>query len=78
MNRYKDALQVQNACNLCGVAQAFAKMCKDVLEETKSTAAVAEDPAIMLFLDKMWDMIERPSFSTIHNVYDKCEELKNG
>ena len=77
MNRFKDAIQVQDACNLCGVAQAFVKICKEVLHETSQTDAVRRDPAVILFMDKMWDMVHRPDFDDFHVAYNKCEELQD-
>ena len=76
MNRFKDAIQVQDACNLCGVAQAFARICKEVLHEKVGTDAVRRDPAVILFMDKMWDMVGRPEFDDYHKAHNKCEELQ--
>jgi hypothetical protein len=77
-NRFKTALDIQDACNLTAVAGIFHKMCLEVLEETHSTAAVAKDPAILWMLDKMCDLIGRPDSDKMskayHICYDKAEK----
>ena len=49
----QDALDVQNACNLCGVAQAFAKVMLDLGEHTNGTDARNRHPVAILWADKI-------------------------
>jgi len=48
-----EALQVQNASNLCGVAQSFAKAMIDLGEHCKGTDDRNKHPIAILWLDKM-------------------------
>lgn len=73
-NRFKTALEIQDACNLTAVAGVFHKMCLEVLEETHSTAAVAHDSAILWMLDKMCDLTGRPEFAEMDRAYLICHE----
>ncbi len=54
---YADAVQVQNACNLCGVAQSFAAALVDVYEEARrlglGTDYVNRHPIARLYADKI-------------------------
>jgi hypothetical protein len=50
---FKEALQVQNACNLCGVAQSFARAMRDLMELRESTSDVNMHPIVTLWIDKM-------------------------
>ena len=71
-NRFKTALEIQDACNLTAVAGIFHKMCLDVLHETHSTSAVAEDPAIIWVVDKIHDLVHRPEGEVLSKAYDYC------
>ena len=73
-NRYKTALDIQDACNLTAVAGMFHRMCLEVLEETGSTMAVARDPAILWMLDKMCDLTGRPDGREMDRAYLQCHE----
>jgi hypothetical protein len=71
-NRYETALEIQDSCNLTAVAGVFHKMCLEVLEETHSTQAVTEDPAILWMVDKIHDLVHRPDRETMSKAYDFC------
>jgi hypothetical protein len=77
-NRFKTALDIQDACNLTAVAGVFHKMCLEVLEETHSTKAVAQDPAILWMLDKMCDLTGRPDCVEMDRAYLQCHERSEG
>jgi hypothetical protein len=75
-NRFMTALEIQDACNLTAVAGVFHKMCLEVLEETHSTKAVAEDPAIIWMVDKILDLVGRPDSEAMSKAYDYiCKHL---
>ena len=73
-NRYKTALDIQDACNLTAVAGEFHRRCLEVLKETGSTEAVAKDPAILWILDKMCDLTGRPDYQEMDRAYLQCHE----
>lgn len=54
---YKDAILVQDACNLSGVAKSFSKMLEKIWAEArkqgKGTEWVNQHPICVLFVDKM-------------------------
>lgn len=49
----REALAVQDACNLCGLAQAFARAGSRLLELEHSTHKVNEHPIVRVWLDKL-------------------------
>lgn len=49
----QEALDVQNACNLCGVAQAFARAMSDLGQYTKGTDERNQHPITRVWLDKL-------------------------
>jgi hypothetical protein len=50
---YQEALDVQYACNLCGLAQTFAARIKEILHDTNITANANQHLLVTLWLDKM-------------------------
>jgi len=48
-----DALRVQDACNLCGVAQGFARCMADLLKHNLGTDASNSHPIALLWADKI-------------------------
>jgi hypothetical protein len=51
-NRFKIALDVQDAGNLRALAREFVKVVDQAMEETGSTMATWDDPAVVLFVNK--------------------------
>lgn len=49
----QEALNVQDACNLCGVAQSFARAMRDLGDHTNGTDARNQHPITRVWLDKM-------------------------
>lgn len=49
----QEVLDVQNASNLCGVAQAFARAMSDLQRLLASSSQVASHPITRLWIDKM-------------------------
>lgn len=78
MNRFKLALEVQDACNITAVAALFHSVCQEVLHETRDTAAVAKDPAVLWILDKMNDLTGRPETVEMDRAYLICHERSQG
>lgn len=70
----QEALDVQDACNLCGVAQSFARAMRDLCEHTKSTEERNTHPVTIMWLDKMNSLagIQFDAHFTISKAYDFC------
>lgn len=73
-NRFKTALDIQDACNLTALAGVFHKMCLEVLHESKSTIEVTKDPAVIIMVDKINDLLGRPDFDAVGKAYDECHK----
>jgi hypothetical protein len=55
-NRYAEALAVQDACNLSGVAHSLIEMCSVIRAEGGDSDAIRHDPAVRLFVAKLADL----------------------
>jgi hypothetical protein len=53
MNRFQEALDVQDACNLLAIARAFVEVCDDAMAEHRNTGKVWSDPAVGLVANKI-------------------------
>ena len=82
-----DAIFVQQACNLGGVANAFQKAVMSVWEEAhrigKGTDWVNRHPIIRLFLEQMaWlncvSITDRNTKRDYFKCYDICEKIAKG
>ena len=71
---WKDALQVQDACNLSAIVHAFSRHMHDAMEEvsdgTCTWVSLRTDPGTVLFLDKIADLCGRPSTMEYSRAYD--------
>lgn len=72
----KDAILVQDACNLVGVLGSFHEAALWLLREGRDTDAVCNHPAMKLFADKVAHLTGMqtdvlPQFS---RAYDYCKE----
>jgi hypothetical protein len=52
----RDALSVQNACNLSGVAHSFADLCVAMHSAGLGTGAICDHPASQLYAAKVADL----------------------
>jgi hypothetical protein len=73
-NRFKTALEIQDACNLTAVVGTFHAMCLEVLHESQSTIQVTKDPAIIIMVDKINDLLDRPDFDAVGKAYNECNK----
>lgn len=48
-----DAIAIQSACNLSGVARSLAEACVFLYSQVPSTRYVNEHPVVTLFIDKL-------------------------
>ena len=73
-NRYKLALEIQDACNITALAGLFHKVCLEVPHEDSctGTAKVCKDPAVILIVDKLHDMVGRLEGKEYTAIYLAC------
>lgn len=69
-NRHKVAVEVQDAGNLRALAREFVKVVDSADDELKSTKAVWEDPAVVLFVNKFESLCR--SEARFGEVYAAC------
>lgn len=76
----KDVLVVQNACNLCGVAQSFAKAMIDLGEHTNGTDECNNHPITILWVDKLASLTGTQDIgnATTFRAYNKVHDLAKG
>jgi len=55
----QEAIDVQNACNACGVVQAFARMMIDLGPHTNGTSERNKHPIVVAYLSKLADLAEQ-------------------
>jgi len=74
----KDALNVQNACNLSGVVHSFDKVVTDLWEEAnrigKGTDWVNTHPIVQAYVDKLASLARVQS--NVNNVFDAFEACR--
>lgn len=72
----QEALDIQTACNLCGLAQSFARMMKELGEHVKGTDALNTHAITRLWVDKMAHLSGvQLGFDTMYNAYADCSQL---
>jgi hypothetical protein len=71
-NRYKTALEIQDACNLTAVVGVLHRICLEVLHEGKGTASVCKDPAVRMIVDKVYDLAGRVEGKEYTEAYLAC------
>ena len=71
----RDALAVQDACNLSGVVHAFARAMSAVREASNGTIEANTHPIAVMFADKIMDLVGRPDLDNYGKAYDACKEL---
>lgn len=82
----KDAIAVQDACNLSGVVRSFAELMPVVREHVKAqgTDAINRHPVCVLFASKIADLagqqggLAGESFARYHFAYEECKRLAEG
>lgn len=70
----QEAISVQNACNLCGVAQSFAKAMIDLGDHTKGTDERNTHPVSILWADKIAALTgtQQMGLLEVMRAYEKC------
>lgn len=71
---YQNAIDVQYACNLCGVVQSFAKVMCKILHDTGSTDAANKHPIAILYADKIASLTgtQGAAFDAFQAAYGAC------
>lgn len=72
-----EALDVQNACNLSGVAISFAQAMRDLCEHVPDTRARNTHPIVILWIDKMASLagIQYLGHDRTMEAYTECNRL---
>lgn len=73
-NRFKAALDVQDAVNLRALAREFVKVVDQAAEETKSTIETWADPAVVLFVNKLESLSHTNWNDVFSKAYRTCQE----
>jgi hypothetical protein len=71
-NRFRIALEVQDAGNLRALAREFVRVVDAASDEVKSTEATWADPAVRLFVNKFESLCR--SDANFSEAYDACHE----
>lgn len=68
-NRFKTAIDVQDAGNLRALAREFVKVVDQAADDTQSTKATWEDPAVVMFVNKFESLCRSEErFSVAYNL----------
>lgn len=78
----KEALAVQDACNLCGVAQSFARAMRDLGDHTIGTDARNKHPIAILWADKIAHLTGTQTFNddvaraygAVHEIIEEADQ----
>ena len=74
MNRFKTALDCQDAVNFTALVNtALLPACKQILDEGGDSNAVTSDAAVILIMDKLHDLMERPGGIGFSRAYEECK-----
>ncbi len=76
----REALQVQDACNLSGVVHSFSRAITRLrvlleAEGNGGTSAVNTHPVCMLFTDKLADLARIRDYTAFEAAYAECARL---
>ena len=74
-----EAMAVQDACNLSGVAQSFARVMRDLGEHTDGTHERNTHPIARVWIDKMASLAGMAGADpTVLHAYDLVHKLAEG
>lgn len=78
----REALDVQNACNLSGVAKSFANATSDLWDHARAeghgTEWVNTHPVSVLYADKLASLTGGGDAITFNKAYDACDGWAKG
>ena len=77
---YKQAILVQDACNLSGVLLSFLEVIKKIREEENDTKKINEHPICKLYADKIYSLAFNRALSRINDKHadamSTCEKRR--
>lgn len=81
---YRDALKIQDACNLCGIAQTFAKVMIKIIEESRKNPETDnsdwrnEHPIAVLYTNVIMKLTtgREMDYQIFEPSYNICKELR--
>jgi len=73
ININKLAIDVQDACNLSGVVHSFADVCSNIMQNGGNSNTIKNNPAVILFVDKITNMIGEIDFKKYNESYEICK-----
>lgn len=71
---YQTALDVQDACNLCGVAQAFARVMLEILRDSPNMDSANTHPIAVMYASKIASMTGSDDTAIFSDAYDACTD----
>lgn len=71
-NRFKVALEIQDAGNLRAIAREFVKVVDSAMDELKVTTEVWSDPAVVLFVNKFESLSRSEANGRFSAAYEAC------
>ena len=77
---YKNAILVQDACNLSGVIHSWSDVMpriRETLGKGYSTTDVNQHPICVLYADKVSDLTGSQRDMAFHNAYEHCDARSN-
>jgi hypothetical protein len=77
----RDALLVQDACNLSGIAHSFSRLMHEMCEAGYDTHERNTHPITLMFVDKMFDLAasgQDRGESNYRHAFAECERLAKG
>ncbi len=80
MTLAQESLDIQNACNACGLAQRFAKVMSTLMSSDQRTGTnwVNQNPVVILWIDKLADLARSGHNADIGLAYDAVHALSQG
>jgi hypothetical protein len=78
----KEAVMVQDACNMGGVSISFREAVQAVQRQAhllgRGTSWIRSHPILVLFIDKMNDLCGRPGVTDYVKASDQCDAIARG
>ena len=71
----KEALQVQDACNLSGVVHSFARILGEMVESGMDTDTYNRHPVSILFARKISSLTGAYADDDVNKAWDTCEDM---
>ena len=73
LNRFKTAIELQDACNLRAIARKLVEAA-DEAADAGGTQASYDDPAVILIVDKIESLVRSQDIKRCNEAWDHCKE----